>query len=116
MTTELSLEETQKLWHASVKGYIIGFTASLALTAFSFLSVITKLLPSRLLIPTVICLALSQALFQLHFFLHVGKEAKPKWETAVFICMIPVVLIIVLGTLWIMFDLNERMMPEGMSH
>ena len=32
----------------------------------------------------IVALALLQAIVQLLFFLHVGQEAKPRWETLVF--------------------------------
>jgi len=50
----------------------------------------------------------------LHFFLHVGEEAKPRWEIISFYFMVVVLFIVVLGTLWIMFDLNTRVM-SGMD-
>ena len=48
-----------------------------------------------------------------------GQEAKPRWETLIFCFMVLILLIIVIGSLWIMNDLNERVMPEmtrEMSH
>jgi cytochrome o ubiquinol oxidase operon protein cyoD len=45
------------------------------------------------------------------FFLHLGKEAKPKWESVTLYSTVATLLIIVIGTLWIMYDLNNRVMP-----
>jgi cytochrome o ubiquinol oxidase subunit IV len=112
MESELSLKETQKEWHGTFKAYMMGFFASLLLTGASFLLVYTRLLPKEILPPTLICLALIQALFQLRFFLHVGQEAKPRWEMLTLYFTVLVLLIVALGSLWIMYDLNLRMMPE----
>lgn len=114
MTADLSLKEIQKEWHGTLKSYIIGFIASLLLTAISFSLVITQALSGHALVYTIIGLAVLQAIVQLLFFLHVGQEAKPRWETIIFCCTVLVLLIIIIGSLWIMHDLNERMMP-GMN-
>lgn len=68
------------------------------------------------LIYTVIALALVQAIVQLLFFLHVGQEAKPRWETVVFYFMVVILFIIAAGSLWIMNDLNDRVMTMEMPH
>lgn len=112
MSSDLSLKETQKEWHGTLKSYLAGFTASLFLTAASFLLVAAKLLPDQALAYTVALLGLLQAVVQLRFFLHVGKEAKPRWELFIFYFMALVLLIIVLGSLWIMYDLNTRVMSN----
>lgn len=116
MSEELSLKEIQKEWHGTVKSYVIGFIASILLTGFAFLAVITKVFRGQALIYTIIGLAFVQAIVQLLFFLHVGQEAKPRWETVVFYFMLLILFIIVVGSLWIMYDLNDRLMGMGMPH
>lgn len=119
MDVELSLKEMQKSWHGSFKSYVIGFVASLLLTSLSFLLVVGELLPNNTLIVTIACFALVQAAFQLIFFLHLGQEDKPRWETIIFLFMFLVLLIIAVGSLWVMHDLNQRTMshnPKMMSH
>lgn len=119
MTHDLSLKETQKEWHGNLKSYLIGFTLSLLLTSASFLLVITKLLSGISLIYALIGLAIVQAIVQLIFFLHIGQEAKPRWETITFCFTVLVLLIIIIGSLWIMHDLDDRVMSnmtEEMFH
>lgn len=110
MSHELTLKEIKKEYHGSLKSYVIGFSISLILTAISFTLVITKALSDQNTIYTIVGLALVQAIAQLLFFLHLGKEAKPRWETVVFYFMVAVLLIIAIGSLWIMNDLNYRVM------
>ncbi|HEV8051314.1 MAG TPA: cytochrome o ubiquinol oxidase subunit IV [Parachlamydiaceae bacterium] len=112
MESELSLAEMKKEWHGSLKAYAVGFFTSLILTSISFSLVVFNLLSGNTLLYTIVSLALIQAVIQLLFFLHVGQEAKPKWETAIFFLMFLILLIIVIGSLWIMYDLNARMMPD----
>ncbi len=119
MHAEPSLKEIKKEWHGSLKAYAIGFMASIVLTSASFLLVIAGWLSGQILVYTLIGLAAVQALFQLLFFLHVGQEAKPRWETLVFYFMVLVLFIVVAGSLWIMHDLNDRVMSnmiKGMTH
>jgi cytochrome o ubiquinol oxidase operon protein cyoD len=112
MSEELSLKEIQKEWHGTFRSYAMGFIGSLLLTLISFFLVATKLFTTHVTFYIIIGLALLQAAIQMIFFLHVGQEAKPRWETLVFYFMVMVVLIIGLGSLWIMFDLNERVMSH----
>lgn len=110
MNEENSLAEIQKEWHGTLKSYLIGFILSLLFTAASFFLVASRLFSGRGLIFTIIGLGIVQAITQALFFLHVGRESKPRWESMLFLFMILVVLVVVLGTLWIMYDLNERVM------
>lgn len=110
MSSELSLKQIKKEWHGSFRAYMIGFFASLFLTIVSFALVATKLLSTQLIVLIITGLALTQAILQVLFFLHVGQEARPRWETLVFFFMILVLVIVVLGTLWIMYDLDVRVM------
>ena len=95
--------------HATLRSYTLGFVASLLLTLLSFYLVISKPFAPQNLLYLIVSLALVQALFQLRFFLHLGSEAKPRWETAIFYFMVLVLLILAIGSLWIMYNLNSRM-------
>lgn len=114
MSSELSLDEMTKQWHGSLRSYLIGLGASLLLTVTSFSLVTWRLLPMPTLVYTISGFALVQAALQLVYFLHLGIERKPQWHIAVFILMLVILFIIVAGSLWIMFDLNERMMPASL--
>ena len=91
--------------------YLIGFFYCMVFTcAPSFLSA-TEAYPQTPRLPLV-SLAFVQAIAQLLFFLHVGQEAHPRWETLIFCFMVLVLLIIAIGSLWIMHDLNDRVMSD----
>ena len=109
----LSLSEIQKEWHGTLKAYLTGFISSAILTAASFFLAMTELVSGRTLIITIVALALVQAAVQVKFFLHVGEEPKPRWESGIFFFMVLVLFIIIVGSIWIMMDLNERVM-QGM--
>ena len=112
MSEERSLKEIQKEWPQTLKLYLSGFLGSLVLTALSFTFAGFQLFKEPILIVLLVFLAICQAFVQLIFFMHMGKEAKPRWMTLVFYFMALVLLIVILGSLWIIFDLNQRVMPE----
>ncbi|MFC2049483.1 cytochrome o ubiquinol/quinol oxidase subunit IV [Chlamydiota bacterium] len=111
MHKEPDFNEIQKEWHGTLQAYLIGLGASLFLTGAAYLLVIARAFITReVILLSLIGLAAFQATAQVLFFLHVGEEAKPRWETLVFLFMLLVLLIVVVGTLWIMSDLNHRLM------
>lgn len=97
-------------YHGTLSGYLIGLVLSFLLSVSSFYLVWAQALPIPTLIYTIIGLCLIQATVQLYFFMHIGKEEKPRWQSISFLFMLVCVVIIVLGSLWIMYDLNNRVM------
>ncbi len=93
--------------------YIIGFLLSIALTMAAYVAVVNHILSGRLLIAAIVGLAVIQLFVQLLFFLHLGRESKPRWNLLMFLFALLVVGIVVFGSLWIMNNLNYHMMsPE----
>jgi cytochrome o ubiquinol oxidase operon protein cyoD len=97
----------------SLKSYATGFIASLALTAIAYLLVSHKVSGGGVLIFYIIGLALVQLFVQLIYFLHLGRESRPRWNITVFSFAAMVVLILVLGSLWIMNHLNYHHEPAA---
>lgn len=112
MHADLSLKETQAEWHGTLKSYLLGFILSLILTCISFSLVVFKLLSGSPLVYALIGLALLQAVCQLLLLLHLKPFARDRWDGVIFYFMVLILVIVVGGTLWIMNDLDERMMPE----
>lgn len=98
-------------WNVSLKPQFIGFVVSLILLVAAYRIVTEHELPDGLLIATIVGFAFLQALTQLIFFLHVGLESKPHWNTITLLFVILVILIIIGGTLWIMYSINYDLMP-----
>jgi cytochrome o ubiquinol oxidase operon protein cyoD len=98
---------------ASYKTYLIGFGLSLLCTMVAYLLTVNHALSRNWALAIVIAtLAIIQAVTQLTLFLHLGKEAKPKLKLTVFAFMLMVVLILIGGSIWIMHNLNNRMMTQ----
>ncbi len=97
------------------KTYTVGFIISLALTMASYFVVVEHVSTGWVILTTLMGLGVTQAFIQLVFFLHLGKESKPDWNLITFFFMALVLVIIVIGSLWIMYHLEERTMPP-MDH
>jgi cytochrome o ubiquinol oxidase operon protein cyoD len=92
------------------KPYLVGFLLSILLTLAAYAAVAEHLLTGWVLVFALTVLALLQAGVQLLFFLHLGRESKPRWNLVVFLFMVLVLVIIVFGSLWIIHNLNYRVM------
>ncbi len=115
MHEEPGLSAAQSKWHGSVKSYVMGFVVCFALTGVAFFLVKTGLFPKQVLFFTIIGLAIVQAVCQLIFFIHAGQMSKPYWEQLMLLFLVCVLLIIVIGTLWIMGNLEHRTMPKQLE-
>jgi len=101
--------------HATLKSYIIGFVLSLlfTLTAFSLVMYPGFFHASYgVIVPGIIILAVIQLLVQLIFFMHLATEDGPRWKLAALVSTIGIILIVVVGSIWIMNHLNYNMMAS----
>jgi cytochrome o ubiquinol oxidase operon protein cyoD len=97
----------------STRTYVTGYVGSICLTLCAYLLVSHQASHNNaLLIGAVVALAFVQFLLQLIFVLHLGSETKPRWKLGVFLFMIGIVIILVGGSLWIMNNLDSRLMPS----
>lgn len=94
--------------------YATGFISSVILTVLAYSIVMHDVFAdywSPMMLAIVLAgLAVLQLIVQLVFFMHLGDEPKPRWKLMSFIFAFIILSIIVFGSLWIMFDLNSRMM------
>jgi cytochrome o ubiquinol oxidase operon protein cyoD len=103
--------------HLSHKTYVAGFVASVALTFASFGVVSSGVLPGPSALAAILVLAVAQLGVQLYCFLHLGS-AGSGWKAASIIPTFVLILMIVVGSVWIMGHLNYAMMgsPDAMGH
>ncbi len=91
----------------------IGFVASLLLTLAAYLVIVRPelfLLDTHSAIGVILCFAIFQATVQFLFFLDVWKETGIRWNLGIFISTILLILTIILFSIWIINNLNMRMM------
>ncbi len=91
---------------------IIGFVGSLLLTLAAYFIIVHPEFfhfNIKTAITVIFILAIFQFAVQFLFFLNIWRETGPRWNIAVFISTLTIVLIIVAFTLWIMNHLNYNM-------
>ncbi|ABE64183.1 cytochrome bo3 quinol oxidase subunit 4 [Nitrobacter hamburgensis X14] len=93
----------------TIKSYLIGVVLALALTAIPFGLVAAHTLPPIQTFVIIGVAAIAQVVVHLRYFLHL--DFKPSSQNKlVALCFAAVVLLILVGgTLWIMFDRYYRM-------
>lgn len=106
------MQSYKKMNEGTLKSYITGFVISIVLTLAAYFAVVDHLFYSWILIGAILALALAQFIVQVFFFLHIGAETGQRWKLGAFIFTIGLVLIIVIGSLWIMNHLNYAMMAS----
>jgi len=98
--------------HATLSAYITGFVSCIVITLVAYVVATSNSVSNDAAVGIVAGLAILQFVTQLIFFLHLGREFKPRWKMLVFWLMITIVLILVGGSIWIMNNLNYRMMQN----
>ena len=97
--------------HGSRRTYLIGFLLSVALTAVPFWLVMTGALAPQTTAIVIVALAVVQILVHTVCFLHVNTRAEGGWTLMAYAFTAVMVLIVIAGSLWIMYHLNTNMMP-----
>ena len=88
--------------------YVVGFILSILTTLAAYIVVVKHLWPMETLVYIVLGIAVVQLVVQSVFFLHIGRGSH--WKSVTYFFAILVVLIVVVGTIWIMNNLDYNMM------
>jgi cytochrome o ubiquinol oxidase subunit IV len=105
----------QQAEHGSAKSYIIGFILSLIFTFIPYYIVVNKVISGDALLATILGIAVIQMIIQIVFFLHLGRERKPRWQLYFFIGTVGAILVVVGGSWFIMKHLHYNMAPADVS-
>ena len=99
-------------YHATVKGYVVGFLLSVVLTAIPFWLVMGQVLPSKNATALVIlAFAAVQMVVHMIYFLHMNSKVEGGWSLLALIFTAALVLIMLSGSIWVMYHMNTNMMP-----
>jgi cytochrome o ubiquinol oxidase subunit IV len=93
------------------RAYIWGFGLAILLTGGSFGLVAFAHLPAAALLPALGLLALAQIVVHFRFFLHIDLSRSKREDLQLILFSSLLILIMVVGSLWIMYNLDQRMMP-----
>ncbi len=105
-------------YRAAVKQYIIGAVLASILTLLAYFFVTQRITSSvTLLSALVLVLAVIQLTVQITYFLHFGADKKPRWRSYSLLFTTLMIVVVVVGSIWIMRNLNYRMnmSPDSMN-
>ncbi len=90
--------------------YLIGYAWATGLTLLAFAAVFWDLPGGHWTLDIVAAAAVVQIFLHLRYFLHLGlwKSRREDLQLVLFATLL--IMLMVGGSLWIMFDLNERML------
>ncbi len=102
--------------HGSLNGYLTGFTLSVVLTAMPFWLVMAKVIERPgTIVALLLAFAAVQIVVHMVYFLHMSAKSAGGWTLLALIFTLVLVVIALSGSLWVMYHLNQNMMPSMMD-
>jgi cytochrome o ubiquinol oxidase operon protein cyoD len=93
--------------HGTLANYIIGFVLSIILTLGAYEIVVNHVFSNA---GAIILIAVAQLIVQLIFFLHLSTKSHARWNVLALIFTIVIIMILLVGSLWVMNNLTGRTM------
>ncbi|TRD22401.1 cytochrome o ubiquinol oxidase subunit IV [Palleronia caenipelagi] len=98
--------------HGSKKSYVTGFVLSVILTVIPFGVVMAGGFASAQMTGIlVLACAVVQMVVHIIYFLHMSPKAQQGWVLSAMAFTIIVLVIAVVGTIWVMLNMDSYMMP-----
>jgi cytochrome o ubiquinol oxidase operon protein cyoD len=91
--------------------YLIGFALAAGMTAAAFALSTSHWLTPASLVAALVVLAIGQMIVHLIFFLHITTAPAQKTNILALLLTLLIVSLMVIGSLWIMTQLNSHMVP-----
>lgn len=107
---QIKINEALGIGHLSTAKYLVGFTLAVLLTLASFGLVSVHWISRPVALVGLFILAILQMLAHLHFFLHLDRSSKQRWNFITLVFSVLLIFIFVGGSIWVMATLNSRMM------
>ncbi len=93
------------------RGYVVGLLLALLLTGGAFALVWLKLMSGGAALAVLGLLAVVQIVVHLRFFLHIDLARSHRDDLKLILFAGLILLVMVSGTIWILYDQHMRMMP-----
>ena len=97
--------------HSTFSGYMLGFVLSVVLTAIPFWLVMARPLADGPTAAIILAFAAVQMVVHVIYFLHMSGRHEGGWTMMAMIFTVIIVVIMLTGSLWVMYHLNHNMMP-----
>ena len=102
--------------HGSRRGYWTGFLLSVALTAIPFAVVMGGVFSdTRVTAGLIMVAAMVQVVVHMVYFLHMNARSENGWTLMALLFTAVIVVIVIAGSLWVMYNMNVNMMPHMAS-
>ncbi|WP_296949410.1 cytochrome o ubiquinol oxidase subunit IV [uncultured Massilia sp.] len=98
--------------HGSLKDYTIGFILSVILTAIPFWLVMTHQVAPETTKFVILGFAAVQVVVHMVYFLHMNSKSENGWNMMAMILTVILLVIILVGSIWVMYHMNANMMPH----
>ncbi|HTR17112.1 MAG TPA: cytochrome o ubiquinol oxidase subunit IV [Acetobacteraceae bacterium] len=98
--------------HGSVASYRKGFYLSVGLTVLAFVITLSHGLSPEGTIRAIAALAAVQIFVHLVYFLHLNSSSEQRWNVTAFAFTVLSVVILIVGTMWIMANVGMNMMSR----
>jgi cytochrome o ubiquinol oxidase operon protein cyoD len=101
--------------HGDLKGYMTGFVVAVILTAIPFWLVMDKVL-GKSSVTAIVILGIGAVQIVVHmvYFLHMNTKSEGGWTMLALLFTLVLVVIVLSGSLWVMYQLDHNMMPSPM--
>ncbi len=96
--------------HGSVKTYMVGFILSIILTGIPFWMVMDGSASHSMILGVILVTAVVQIMVHLVCFLHMNTSSSERWNVVALAFTVLIIAILVVGSIWIMWNLNLNMM------
>lgn len=98
--------------HVNARDYLTGFVLSVLLTSIPFWLVMAKVLPTpTITVLVILAFAMVQVVVHMVYFLHMDAKSENGWNLLALIFTAVLLVIVLIGTLWVMHNMNVNMMP-----
>lgn len=102
--------------HGSFKSYMIGFVASVILTVIPFALVMGDVFADKTItVLFIMGLGVVQIFVHMIYFLHMNTKSEGGWTFMALLFTVTIVMISLIGSLWVMHNLNVNMMPMSIE-
>jgi cytochrome o ubiquinol oxidase operon protein cyoD len=102
--------------HSTFKGYATGFILAVILTIIPFWLVMAKVFDKSSTTGLVLLgIGAVQIVVHMFYFLHMNTKSEHGWSMLALIFTVMLVVIMMSGSLWVMYHLNHNMMPGMMD-
>ncbi|MGN8160705.1 cytochrome o ubiquinol oxidase subunit IV [Salinisphaera sp. RV14] len=95
-----------------IVSYTVGYGLSIMLSGLAFGLVHTRALPRPVMFGALCGIAFALVLVQMFLFLGLNLNPGHRWKTAATLFTLPILILMIVLTIWVFYTLQLRVMPH----